>query len=135
MQPYTEVWDLLRQEVGQLRTRESRRRFDVTVFVGRLGGPRDSFVVWSQDLPTLDAALRVDLVCSLVSQTGPDCRTAWLTRPGTTEECALDLAWWAAARTAFAIHGRSLEGFFALTRTGWRDVSGTESRSWKRLRL
>ena len=47
----------------------------------------------------------------------------------------LDLQWLAAARTAFGMHGRPLEGFYALTRTGWRDVLTGESRVWKRLRL
>jgi hypothetical protein len=126
---------LLRQEVGRFRERESRRVFDLSVHVGELGGARDSFVVRAQDLPAVDAALRTDVVSALLEQT-PDCwRTAWLARPGTPEVHDLDLQWLAAATTAFAMHGRSLGGFYVLTRAGWRDALTDEARVWKRLRL
>jgi hypothetical protein len=61
--------------------------------------------------------------------------TAWLARPGTPEEHDQDLQWLAAAATAFGMHGRTLKGFYALTRAGWRDVLTDETRVWKRLRL
>ncbi len=126
---------LLRTEVGRFRTRESRRVFDVSVHVGVLGGDRDSFVVRAQDLPAVDAALRADVVSALLEDAPAEWRTAWLVRPGTPEPHDLDLQWLAAARTAFGMHGRALDGFFALTRTGWRDVRTDECRVWKRLRL
>jgi hypothetical protein len=125
---------LLRLEVGRFRERESRRVFDVMVQVGVLGGERDTFVVRAQDLPAVDASLRVDVVSSLLEQ-GPGWRTAWLVRPGTPEPHDLDLQWLAAARSAFGIHGRELRGFYVITRAGWRDVLTGESRTWKRLRL
>jgi hypothetical protein len=56
-------------------------------------------------------------------------------RPGTPDLHDLDLLWLAAARTAFGMHGRALDGFYAVTRTGWRDVLTGETRVWKRLRL
>jgi hypothetical protein len=33
------------------------------------------------------------------------------------------------------MHGRPLDGFYVITRTGWRDVRTGERRVWKRLRL
>jgi hypothetical protein len=126
---------LLRQEVGRFRARESRRVFDVSVHVGVLGGPRDSFVVRAQDLPAVDAALRTDVVAALVGNSPASWRTAWLVRPGTPEPHDLDLQWLAAASSAFGMHDRTLDGFFVLTRAGWRDVLTDEARVWKRLRL
>jgi hypothetical protein len=126
---------LLREEVGRFRGRESRRVFDAAVHVGVLAGPRDSFVVRAQDLPAVDAALRTDVLCSLVEQAPPGWRTAWLARPGAPELHDQDLRWLAAARTAFGIHARPLDGFFVVTRTGWRDVLTDETRVWRRLRL
>ena len=133
--PDTDTRFLLRQEVGRFRARESRRVFDESVHVGVLGGPRDSFVVRARDLPAFDAALRTDVVGALVEDAPVVWRTAWLVRPGTPEPHDLDLQWLAAASAAFAMHGRTLEAFFALTRAGWRDVLSDESRVWKRLRL
>lgn len=124
----------LRREVGELRRRESRRRFDVQVYVGQLGGTRDSFVVRAGDLPVMDVALRTEMVSSLLE----DCesaRAAWLVRPGLPEPHDSDLAWLAAAARAFAMHGRDLETFHAITRYGWLDVRTGDSRSWRRLRL
>jgi hypothetical protein len=105
------------------------------VYVGRLGGARDAFVVRTMDLPAVDAGLRVDVIASLLEHADPAWRSAWLARPGMPEPHDVDLAWFSAARSAFAIHGRPLEGFYVLTRYGWRDVVTGESRTWKRLRL
>lgn len=126
---------LLRQEVGWLRARESRRVFDLSVHVGVLGAGRDSFVVRAQDLPAVDAALRTDVVAGLVEDSPVSWRTAWLVRPGSPEPHDLDLRWLSAASSAFGMHDRPLDGFFVLTRSGWRDVLTDESRTWKRLRL
>jgi hypothetical protein len=126
---------LLREEVGRLRERESRRVFDASVHVGVLGGPRTGFVVRAQDLPVVDVALRTDVVSALVEQSPDDWCSAWLVRPGTPEGHDLDLQWLAAVRTAFGIHDRSLDGYYVLTRSGWRDVLGDETRVWTRLRL
>ena len=120
--------------MGQLRARESRRVFDVTVHVGALGGVRGGFVLRAQDTPVVDAALRTDVVCSLLDEASPGA-TAWLVRPGRPELHDLDLQWLAAARIAFGIHGRRLHGYYAITRSGWLDVCSGQSRGWKRLRL
>jgi hypothetical protein len=126
---------LLRREVGLLRQRETRRVFDLAVYVGTLGGPRDSFVVRARDLPVMDAGLRADVVGELVEQTSDEQRHAWVVRPGHPEQHDADLHWLAATRAAFATHGRPLEAFYAITRYGWRDVCTGRTRTWKRLRL
>ena len=126
---------LLRREVGLLRERETRRVFDLTVYVGTLGGPRDSFVVRARDLPAMDPGLRADVVSELLEQTTAEQCTAWVVRAGHPEPHDADLHWLAAARAAFAMHGRPLEAFYAITRYGWRDVRTGRARTWKRLRL
>ncbi len=126
---------LLREEVGRLRVRESRRVFDLSVHVGELGGERDSFVVRAQDVPVIDAALRTDVVAALVAHTENHVRTAWVVRPGLPVPHDLDFAWLSAATAGFGIHGRPLQGFYAITRAGWLDVRSGAHRTWKRLRL
>jgi hypothetical protein len=126
---------LLRQEVGRFRARESRRVFDTSVHVGELGGERTGFVARAADLPAFDAALRLDVACTLVEQSPPGWRTAWMVRAGTPQVHDLDLQWLSAMRMAFAVHGRELDGCYVLTRTGWRDAVTDESRVWARLRL
>ena len=127
--------ELLRVEVGRFRERESRRVFDVAVHVGRLAGDRDSFVVRAQDRPAVDAALRTDVLVALLEDTPDSWRTVWLTRPGGVDLHDPDLQWLAAARVAFGIHDRCLDGFYALTRSGWLDVGTGATREWRRLRL
>jgi hypothetical protein len=126
---------LLRQEVGRLRQRETRRVFDATVHVGRLGGPHDSFVVRAQDLPAVDTALRTDVLAAMLEGAPPDWMSTWLTRPGRPVLGDDDLAWLAAARTAYGMHGRQLATCHAVTRYGWVDLVTGSSREWKRLRL
>jgi hypothetical protein len=105
------------------------------VHVGVLGGDRTGFVLRARDLPVMDAALRIDVVSRLVQDSPSTWCTAWLVRPGATERHDLDLQWLAAARTAFGIHGRRLDGCYAITRSGWRDVLTDDGRVWARLRL
>lgn len=126
---------LLREEVGRFRARESRRVFDHSVQVGELAGARESFVVRAQDEPAVDAALRIDVLSALLEGSPDGWREAWLIRPGTPEVHDRDLQWLAAAAAAFGMHGRPLDGFFVVTRAGWRDVRTDETRVWKRLRL
>jgi len=126
---------LLREEVARLRQRETRRVFDATLHVGRLGGPHDSFVVRAQDLPAVDVALRTDVLAALLEGAPRDWSSAWLTRPGLPVLGDVDLAWLAAARTAFGMHGRTLASCHAVTRYGWVDLVTGTSREWKRLRL
>ncbi|NUS51074.1 MAG: hypothetical protein HOQ22_08575 [Nocardioidaceae bacterium] len=130
-----DVRALLRVEVARFRQRETRRAFDAAVYVGRLGGPRDAFVVRAQDLPAVDAALRTDVVAALLEDAPDHWTTAWLARPGLPDLHDDDLRWFAAARTGFGMHDRSLAGFYAVTRYGWLDVRTGERRTWRRLRL
>jgi hypothetical protein len=125
----------LREEVGRLRLRESRRVFDASIHVGELGGPRTGFVVAARDLPVMDVELRVDVVARLLEDTPASWQTAWLVRPGTPEPHDVDLQWFAAARVGFAMHGSPLDGCYVVTRAGWRDMVSDERRTWVRLRL
>jgi hypothetical protein len=127
--------ELLRLEVGRLRARESRRVFDPSVHVGILGGARTGFVLRAKDRPALDASLRIEVACRLLSDSPPAWRTAWLVRAGGPDPQDLDLEWLAAAGTGFAIHDRTLDGCYVITRTGWRDTVTDEARVWTRLRL
>jgi hypothetical protein len=129
---------VLRLEVGRFRLRESRRRFDPALHLGRLGAAHETFDVQRADTALLDAGLRADVVSRLLDRFVPESdrsATVWLTRPGATSVHDEDLAWLAAARTAFGCHGHRLDGFYALTRSGWLDVLSGESRTWRRLRL
>jgi hypothetical protein len=126
---------LLREEVGSLRARESRRRFDASVQVGILGGARAGFVLRAKDRPVMDAALLRDVASRLVEGSPSSWRHAWLVRPGTVEPHDLDLHWLAAARAAFGSVERPLGGCFVVTRSGWRDVVTDDGHAWVRLRL
>ena len=126
---------LLRLEVGRLRQRETRRSFDSALFVGVLDGPRDSFSLPLRDAPAVDAGVRTDVVGRLLDRTAPDHRTLWLVRPGHPEPHDADLAWAGAARRAFALHGRPLDGCYVVTRYGWLDLDSGRARTWKRLRI
>jgi hypothetical protein len=125
----------LREEVGRLRLRETRRRFDTCLHVGELGGERTGFVIAARDLQVMDVELRVDVVSRLLQDSPPHWRTAWLVREGTAEQHDEDLRWLSAMRTAYAMHARPLHGCYAVTRYGWRDLVTGEARSWVRLRL
>jgi hypothetical protein len=125
----------LRREVGRLRQRETRRRFDACLHVGELGGQRTGFVIAARDLPVMDVELRVDVVSRLLHDSPPSWRTAWLVREGTPEQHDEDLRWLSAVSTAYAMHDRPLDGCYAVTRYGWRDLITGETRSWVRLRL
>ena len=133
--PWPDPRPLLRLEVGRLRQRESRRVFDTSVHVGRLGGPRDSFVVRAQDTPIVDRGVRVEVVGALLDELDCAEAAAWLVRPGSPEPQDADFQWLAAAGFAFAARGARLTGFYAVTRGGWLDLRTGEARVWKRLRL
>lgn len=126
---------LLRLEVGRLRRRETRRAFDSALYIGSLDGARDSFTLPLRDAPAVDAGVRTDVVCTLLDRTPSALRTLWVVRPGVPEPQDADLAWSGAARRAFALHGRPLDGCYVITRYGWLDLDSGRSRTWKRLRI
>jgi hypothetical protein len=130
-----ELLPRLRQEVGRLRARQSRRAFDPSVHVGLLCGARTGFVLRARDRPVLDAALLRDVASRLVDESPGSWRETWLVRPGTIEPHDLDLQWLAAARSGFGSRDRPLHGCYVITRSGWRDVVTDEGRAWVRLRL
>ena len=110
--------------------------FDTVVHLGRLDGPRERFVARATDLPALDEALRVEVLSGLLATAAwHPSYAVWLTRAGVPEPHDEDLAWLAAARLAFAAHGHGLDGFYAVTRTGWLDLLSGARQTWKRLRL
>lgn len=109
------------------------------VHVGAPGGLQRRLEVPWPVPATHDQGLRFDLVDALVDglvEQWPAGEPAWgwLTRPGVAEVHDCDLGWLAAALHAFGVHGLPLEGFRAVTRTGWLDLLTEESRTWKRLR-
>ncbi len=125
---------VLRREVGTFRAVEQRRRFPVALHVGVLGGPRASWEV--PHVPGgLDAAAAFDVVDGRLAADQPAEVDAWLTRPGVPALHDHDLLWLRATSAVLASRGTVLRSFHAVTRTGWLDVLGGESRVWKRLRL
>ena len=127
-----------RQEVGDFRAREQRRRHPLGVHVGEPGGWRTSLELPWPEPRWHDGGLRDDLVTGLLARTDPvtvAAAHAWITRPGVPELHDADLAWFAAAVRGFGAHGVGLAGFRAVTRTGWVDVATGDRRAWKRLRL
>ena len=125
----TDVIGLLRREVTDLRARESRRVFDPVLYVGTLGGDRDSVVVRARDLPAIDRAVRVDVVDALLGRVGGHARSAWLTRPGAPDLLDTDAEWMNAARAGFAMHDRTLSGFWVVTPRGFCDAATGEAQS------
>lgn len=124
---------LLRLEVGRLRAQGARRRFAPVVHVGRLGAGARCCVVPAGD-QVLDAGTRTELVLRLV-EPGHRSADVWLTRPGEPVLQDEDLAWLSATWRALDAADCGLDGFWAVTRTGWLDVRTGERRTWKRLRL
>jgi hypothetical protein len=55
-------------------------------------------------------------------------------RPGPTELCDSDLAWWAAALGTHGIAEPEVVRAVSLTRWGWLDVVSAQQRTWNRLR-
>jgi hypothetical protein len=120
----------LRREVFSLRRRTRARVFEPRIHVGLLSGEYDAV----PEPSSADHALRTDLVAGLLRmQAGTP--GAWLTRVGFPEPHDLDLAWWAAARAAFAEAEVPLPWFVVITKSGWHRPATGERRAWQRLRL
>jgi hypothetical protein len=120
----------LRHEVFALRRHTRARVFPPRIHVGHPSGERAAV----PDPAATDHALRTDLVAGLLRMHSGT-PGAWLTRVGFPEMHDLDLAWWAAVRTAFAEADLPLPWFVVVTKTGWHHPATGEQRSWKRLRL
>ena len=133
----TDLLGAWRREVGAFRSAEQRRRHPLGLHVGAPDGGRESVELPWPEPDWYDAGLRLDVVAGLLGRVDPAVEAAhgWITRPGVPELHDADLAWCAAARHGWDVHGIVLVGFRAVTRTGWVDVLSGERRSWKRLRL
>jgi hypothetical protein len=123
---------LLRAEVRRFVTEcGTRRALPTVAHVGRLAAER---VTIPADA-SYEAGLRADLLTRALERAGAPARTGvWLTRAGFTTAGDQDLAWLAAADTAFGRHGVTRVPFFTVTRHGWLDVRSGESRTWPRVR-
>jgi hypothetical protein len=110
------------------------RAFPPVLHVGTPGGAVRRFTVRA-DEPT-DHALRADIVGAMLGR-GPEARRSppwvWLTRTGDLTLHDLDVAWLAAASTAYGEAGVDLT-MVVVTRRGWRDPRTGAGRTWVRLR-
>ena len=125
----------LRTAVGRLRAREHTERFPTTVHVGPPPATESTFVTEPEDDLVGDLAVRIDVMLRLVALDASDAVPVWVTRPGRPEVEDEDHAWHVAAGTATAALGRTLSGFWVVTRVGWLDLATGRSRTWVRLRL
>lgn len=84
-----------------------------------------------------DCGLRLDVVDALLARAegDDDGDSIWLTRPGVPEHHDVDTRWRASTRHVCSARGRTLSGFWVVTRYGWLDPDTGASRTWKRLRL
>lgn len=122
----------LRLAVLGLRRGTRARTFPPVLHVGSLGDDHPGMAV---DLPRADHGLRTDVLGRLLELQDHPAPPVWLTRVGFPHVHDLDLAWLAAASSAFAEAGTPLPWFVVVTKNGWTRPATGESRSWHRLRL
>lgn len=101
--------------------------------VGRPGGGVRRFAIPPDE--RTDHALRADVVAAMlgVRFVRAEPPWVWLGRGGDLALHDLDVAWLAAARTAFAEAGADLT-MVVVTRRGWRDPRSGAGQTWVRLR-
>ena len=121
---------LLREAVRRHASGERRRRFAAVVHVGRPGVREQSVAA---PVHGTDHALRADLMGALLARSPDPAPLVWLTRPGKLHVHDVDLAWLAAAGTAWAEAGRDLS-WVVVTRHGWWDPRSDLRREWQRIR-
>ncbi|MDF9715586.1 hypothetical protein INN71_07615 [Nocardioides sp. ChNu-153] len=126
-------YDELRAAVRALLAEGRRTRFAPRVHAGRPGGTTHSVEATPYD----DQALRADVLTVMVEALGATVPPlVWVTRPGgagAPEVADLDLSWLRATRAASGELGLPL-AFAVVTRHGWWDPLGGQSRTWRRLR-
>jgi hypothetical protein len=124
---------LLRQAVVEHVRSLTGRSVPPVLHVGRPGRGVRRFAI-PRDEPT-DHALRADVVAAMLGvragRTEPP--WVWLGRGGDLALHDLDVAWLAAAGTAFAEAGADLT-MVVVTRRGWRDPRSGAMQTWVRLR-
>ncbi|MGZ4445924.1 MAG: hypothetical protein ACXVWZ_00400 [Nocardioides sp.] len=127
----------LRRAVLEHVGSEPRRVHPTVLHVGTPGGPHPVFAFAADDPAGLDdQALRADVVAALLRRArrgGVSEPLVWVTRPGGLELQDCDVAWLAAARTAYAEADVPLT-LVVVTRRGWRDPRSGVGRVWKRVR-
>jgi len=121
---------LLRRAVLDHALAEHRRVHLPLLHVGTPGGAHEVHPV-RPDEPD-DHALRVDIVAAMRSRAAV-APFVWLTRTGELIDQDVDLAWYAAARQAYAEAGAPLV-FVVVNRHGWREPGSGTERHWRRLR-
>lgn len=123
----------MRAAVLAFKASEPRRIFPPVIHVGTPGGRAATFAERSAD--GLDHGLRTEVIAALLSRALVNDRqpVTWLTRPGGVETHDADLAWLAAARSAYGEAGVPL-AMAVVTRDGWRDPRTGHGATWKRLR-
>ena len=124
----------LRLEVGRFRRGEHRRRFPTRLSLGELAGDRTSVEVPAE----VDLQLGTDLALALAERTPADLwghLVWWVTRPGVPDLHEMDNRWIAATAQAAGVLGLDRLPIYVITRTGWLDPVGGNSRRWVRLRL
>jgi hypothetical protein len=113
----------------------SGRTVPTVLHVGTPGGTVRRFAIPPGE--RTDHALRADVVGAMLGlgrgRDGADAPWAWLTRAGDLALHDLDVAWLAAAGTAYAEAGADLT-MVVVTRRGWRDPRSGAGQTWVRLR-
>lgn len=131
MDPGAERAAALRMEVRRFATLcGTTRALPTLVHVGQLAGHR---ITLPAD-PSYDAGLRADVLTRALDRGIDEHTSIWLTRGGQPSVADVDLAWFAAARTAFGRHGVGDPAVHVVTRYGWLDVRTGASRTWRRVR-
>jgi hypothetical protein len=121
----------LRMEVRRFATLcGTARALPTLVHVGELAGDR---ITIPAD-PSYDAGLRSDVLTRALARSIDERTSIWLTRGGPLSVGDMDLAWFAAARTAFGRHGVGDPAVHVVTRYGWFDLSTGAGRTWRRVR-
>lgn len=131
---------LLRQAVVEHIRGISGRSVSPVLHLGRPGATVRRFAIPTRE--HTDHALRADVVAAMLGAVlgarrggeGPASPPwVWLARAGDLAPHDLDVAWLAAARTAYAEAGTDLT-MVVVTRRGWRDPRTGVGQTWVRLR-
>lgn len=122
----------LRLAVFGLRRGTRARSFPPVLHMGSLGEQELTVTI---DPRAADHGLRADVLARLLELQDDPAPAVWLTRVGFPDVHDLDLAWLAAASSAFAEAGAPLPWFVVVTKNGWTRPATGETRSWHRLRL
>ena len=123
--------EALHYEVRRLATAAGRRRSEpLAVHVGHPTGERRRI----DPADGIGPALARDLITRCLETCEADAATVWLTRYGALSVGDHELLWLSAASDAWQRAGRPLLDAYLVTRHGWLELRGLESRRWARVR-